>query len=295
MLNAAPARPGREKFTGRAPLARVHRGGMTSTAVRPRRLLVRHLAEMLAAMLVGMLVLGPLWRLPQPLADRPDVAAFLMATDMAVAMAVWMWHRGHGGAAIGEMTAAMYAPFGVLLVPWWTGLAPGGAVLLGGHLLMLPAMAWAVRRRIGEYTGEHPAAPRTGPLQRWPTLLALLCTVDNITDPRPLSPWIMLVLPAGYLVVGGLRRSLRPRRVLLVHLAALGAYVLLAVTAATAAPRVGLVLVGAGWLAHGAWDLWHYRRAAVVPRPYAEWCGVLDLVIGLSVLAVAVAGPFGPA
>ncbi len=269
---------------------------MTSTVVRPRRrLLVRHLAEMLAAMLVGMLVLGPLWRLPPPLADRPDVAAFVMATDMAVAMAVWMWHRGHTGAAIGEMTAAMYVPFLVLLAPWWAGLVPGGLVLAGGHLLMLPAMAWAVRHRRGEYTADHPVVSRTGWLQRWPTVLALLCTVDNMIDPRPLSPWTMLVLPVGYLVIGGLRGTLRPRRVLLVNLAALGAYALLAVAAGTATPQVGLLLVGAGWLAHGGWDRWHHRRAAVVPRPYAEWCGVLDTVVGLSVLAVAVAGPVGTA
>ena len=84
--------------------------------------------------------------------------------------------------------------------------------------------------------------------------------------------------------------TLRARRVLLVNLAALGAYALLAVAAATATPQVGLILVGAGWLAHGGCDLWHHRRAAVVPRPYAEWCGVVDTVIGLSVLAVAVAG-----
>ena len=130
-----------------------------------------------------------------------------------------------------------------------------------------------------------------GTLRRWPTVLALLCTVDNMINPRPLSPWAMLVLPVGYLVIGGLRGKLQPGRTLLVQLAGLGAYVLLAVAAATASPRTSLILIGAGWLAHAGWDLWHHRRDAVVPRPYAEWCSVVDVVVGVSVLVVAVTGP----
>jgi hypothetical protein len=263
---------------------------MTSTAVRHRHpaltgSFARHAAEMAAAMVIGMLVLGPLWPLPGTVAARADVAALVMATDMSVAMAVWMWHRGHTAVAVGEMTAAMYAPFLVLLLPWWAGLVPGEVVLIGGHLMMLPAMVLAMLHRIGEYTGAH--APRTGLLSRWPTALALLCTVDNMLHPRPVAAWSLLVLPVGYLLIGAVRRTLRPRRVLLVQLAGLGAYGALALAATVAAPRAGLVLIGAGWLAHAAWDRWHHRREAVVPRPYAEWCGVVDTVIGVSVLAVA--------
>ena len=262
---------------------------MTITAADTRHRVLnlsfaRHLAEMLAAMTVGMLVLGPLWPLPRALAERADVAAFTTATDMTVAMAVWMWHRGHGAAYTAEMAAAMYAPFAVLLIPWWLGLVPGETVLLGGHLLMLPAMVAVMVRR----AGDPVTAPRTGPLSRWPTVLALLSTVDNIVDPRPLAPYTPLILPVGYLVIGAVRRTLRPRRVLRVQLGALAAYAVLAVAAAVAAPRLGLLLVGAGWLAHAGWDLWHHRRDAVVPRPYAEWCGVLDVVIGGSVIWVAV-------
>jgi hypothetical protein len=264
---------------------------MTVTAVHTRHPaltlpFVRHVAQMLAAMLVGMLVLGPLWRLPGALAERADVAAFVMATNMSVAMAVWMWHRGHGRAAIGEMTAAMYAPFAVLLIPWWAGLVPGEAVLAGGHVLMLPAMVAVLLRRIDEPV----RGPRTGVLARWPSLLAVLCTLDNITNPRSLAPYTMMVLPVGYLLIGAARRTLRPRRVLAVQTAALGAYGVLAITAALVAPRLGLVLVGAGWLVHAGWDAWHHRRDAVVPRVYAEWCSVIDVVIGVSVITVALAG-----
>ncbi len=35
-----------------------------------------------------------------------------------------------------------------------------------------------------------------------------------------------------------------------------------------------------GWLAHAGWDLVHHRTAWVVPRGYAEGCGVLDVALG---------------
>jgi flagellar biosynthetic protein FliP len=97
---------------------------------------------MLAAMLVGMAVLGPVRELLVPgLSARDDVMALLMATDMAVGMAVWMRVRRSSWSAIGEMSAAMYVPFLVLLVPYWAGSLPGDALLTWGHVLMLPAMA----------------------------------------------------------------------------------------------------------------------------------------------------------
>jgi putative intracellular protease/amidase len=116
---------------------------------------LRHLAEMLVAMVAGMMLLGPVWH---PLThQRPTVAALVMALDMAVGMAAWMAVRGHGPRMIGEMTAAMVAPF-VLLSPW----VGGAALSAAGHVLMLVAMvalmlvrwehysaapAWAFRSR----------------------------------------------------------------------------------------------------------------------------------------------------
>ena len=233
---------------------------------------VRHYLEMLAAMAVGMIALGHFWS-----PARVDLAAAWMATTMAIGMAVWMWHRGHSGAAIAEMTAAMYAPFLLLLIPWWAGLIPGEAVLIGGHLLMLPAMVVPLLRH-----PEHGPPRTTGWLSRWPTALALVCTVDNMVNPRAVSPWTMLVLPVGYLVIGAFRRTLRP--LLRLELAGLGGYLLLIAAALVWGPFV----VGIGWLAHAGWDWWHHRRDAVVPRFYAEWCGVVDVVIGVSVLVFAV-------
>ena len=51
-------------------------------------------------------------------------------------------------------------------------------------------------------------------------------------------------------------------------------------------PVFGGVLVAAGLLGHAAWDAVHYVRNRVVTRPYAEFCAVLDLLIGAAVLFV---------
>jgi hypothetical protein len=50
-----------------------------------------------------------------------------------------------------EMGAAMYVPFLVLFVPLGLGLIDSGALMLWGHLLMLPAMAVAMVLRRREY------------------------------------------------------------------------------------------------------------------------------------------------
>lgn len=113
-----------------------------------------HYAEMLVAMLVGMQAFGWLEGLAWPgLMDRADVGALVMAGNMALGMGAWMRVRRHSWRGIAEMSAAMYLPFLALLVPYWAGGVSGAAVLLWGHVLMLPAMALAMLARPGDHAG----------------------------------------------------------------------------------------------------------------------------------------------
>jgi hypothetical protein len=48
-----------------------------------------------------------------------------------------------------------------------------------------------------------------------------------------------------------------------------------------------LAVAGLGWLCHGAWDAYHFRLNKVVNRPWSEYCGVIDLAVGTSLLIVA--------
>jgi hypothetical protein len=129
------------------------------------RAFVRHYLEMVAAMLLGMLVLYPPWvwatrDVTGGWLLRPETDALVMATTMVVPMALWMRVRGHGTATTVEMSLAMYAGF-VLLFPvlWLDGLSGDDVVMLG-HVLMLVLMLVAMLARRGEYAGHHHAPVR---------------------------------------------------------------------------------------------------------------------------------------
>ena len=108
---------------------------------------VRHYLEMVVAMLVGMVVLAPLWdvaarALDAPwLVDRADLGVVAMALDMTVGMVAWMAYRRHSARSVVEMSAAMCLPFLVLLAPMRAGLLSEHDVHGLGHVLMLVAMA----------------------------------------------------------------------------------------------------------------------------------------------------------
>ncbi len=242
---------------------------MTTTSAPPTTGLVRHGAEMLVAMLVGMALLGPLWT-----PERVELAALWMAVSMSVPMALWMRYRGHG--RIVEMCAAMAVPYLVLLVPYWSGLLDGHAVEMGGHVLMLPAMAAVMIR----HRHEH-GVPSTNPVvralgDRWPVVIALAVSFDFWQTPLVPPVWTLLLCQAAYLYWG--RRAPGPQ------LAVLGLYVALAAVVLVVSPDAGVVLIALGWGAHAVWDLWHHVSDAVVPRWWSEFCGVFDLVIAVTIL-----------
>jgi hypothetical protein len=128
-------------------------------ALLTNRMAVRHFVEMLVAMLVGMVALGPLW--PDLPTDRVEVHALVMATNMTIGMTALMLWRRHRAAAVVEMALAMYLPFVLLFPALWAGWLSADAVFLLGHVLMLPAMVLAMLHRPGEYTAHHARLTRT--------------------------------------------------------------------------------------------------------------------------------------
>ncbi|GIJ20446.1 hypothetical protein Vlu01_10700 [Micromonospora lutea] len=246
------------------------------------------------AMVAGMLVLGParaaLGTALGLAPASPGVGALLMATDMSIGMAVWMAYRGHSTTLIGEMVLAMYAPVLLLLAGHRAGLLDADLLLVGAHLVMVPAMAAALLRRRAEYVRHPDARPAVRhPLvrlvaHRWPTGLALLLTADSWTTPGLLGAYTLLVLPVGYLVIGTLRRQWGAPGNLRLQLVGLAGWSTLALVAALVGGAAAYWLVGLGWLVHAAWDLFHHRTRRVVPRAYAECCAVIDVVLGITIM-----------
>jgi hypothetical protein len=128
------------------PTARTAR---TLRATLTNRGFVVHYLQMLAAMVAGMVVLGPLSTLAGDTGVVVD--ALLMATWMTAGMTAWMAWRCHSWPVIGEMGSAMYLSFAVLFPAYWLGALSGTGLMIAGHVLMLPAMALVMLHRREEY------------------------------------------------------------------------------------------------------------------------------------------------
>lgn len=144
----------------RTPPAQTGSGHPTHPAGgRHRRRFLRHYLEMVAAMLVGMVLLGTAVRAVLALvglqvpAQYPELAALEMAFDMSVGMVAWMRHRGHGWTSTLEMAGAMFAPAAALLPLLWLGAIAGDALIVLEHLAMFPLMYLVMLRRRAEYGG----------------------------------------------------------------------------------------------------------------------------------------------
>lgn len=124
----------------------------------------RHAVEMVLAMLIGMMVLGSLFRLVLAAAgtdfttvknDAPEITALVMAFNMALPMALWMRYRGHSRTRSVEMGAAMFAP-GVLAVALMElALIEAGLGCGVECAVMIPAMFILMIHRRKDYTDPH--------------------------------------------------------------------------------------------------------------------------------------------
>lgn len=137
------------------------------------RAFARHYAEMVAAMFLGMLVLGlPAgWALgtvgsgwSELTDDAPALMFLLMAVTMTVPMVAWMMHRGHGSRANAEMAAAMFVPTFAVIALMGAGFVTDVDLLMAlEHVAMLLAMLGAMLVRPQEYRcrpGDHGSAGR---------------------------------------------------------------------------------------------------------------------------------------
>jgi hypothetical protein len=125
------------------------------------RQFIRHYVEMVVAMLLGMVVLGP----PAEVAlralgsstgdlhtDAPAVALLGMAAMMTAPMVGWMRYRGHGWRANTEMSASMFVPTFAVISVLTTGLLTDIGILMAAeHVVMLLAMAGVMLLRPDEY------------------------------------------------------------------------------------------------------------------------------------------------
>ena len=145
---------------------------MSSTSLAPITLrraatdrgLLRHYAEMVVVMLLGMAVLAmPLAAAIDAIAsgasDKPTPMLALMGVSMTVPMVAWMRlkHR-HSWRASNEMAASMLVPTLAAIAIEAANLLSLDTVMVAEHVVMLAAMYGVMVLRPAEYIHHHVAA-----------------------------------------------------------------------------------------------------------------------------------------
>jgi peptidoglycan/LPS O-acetylase OafA/YrhL len=120
---------------------------------------VRHFGEMLLAMVLGMVALyGVNGLILVPLGftylanASVEVSTLTMVAAMTIPMVAWMRIRKHSWRLNAEMAASMIVPTLVLLPICELGLLPRMSLMMGAHVLMIPAMLGVMLYRWRDYT-----------------------------------------------------------------------------------------------------------------------------------------------
>jgi hypothetical protein len=129
---------------------------------------LRHLLEMVAAMMVGMAAAVPvlvlIFTVMDVTADEaptryPELICLVVATGMVTSMVAWMRHRGHSWRLCTEMAAAMLVPLVPIFGLLWSGILPGESACGLYCVTMIPAMLIAMLVRRSAYGGAEAGVP----------------------------------------------------------------------------------------------------------------------------------------
>ncbi|TFV84253.1 hypothetical protein E4V99_04080 [Microbacterium sp. dk485] len=229
-----------------------------------------------------------------PLMAHPAGIALVMTVDVLVGTVLWLVHRGRSTSAVLAVAGATALGFAAPLVPFGLGVWDAASAVLAGHVLAAVALVVVVSSMPAHFgiaarplRSVSPSPVRRGVervARRWPTVLALLLTFGEFLHPGVSPAWVLVLLGAEYLVIGGIRRQFGDRRILALHIAGALAYAALAVAALNVPPVAAGLLIGVGWILHAGWDVALHRADIVTWRWYAEACIVIDLVVGVSAI-----------
>lgn len=121
-------------------------------------------------------------------------------------------------------------------------------------------------------------------IRRWPSLLGVALSVTLLaTNSLPhVGVAIGIAMCAlVYVVWSQFTKQTRVRQWL-----GLAGFSVVAALALFLDHDIAMYVMAAGLIGHGVWDVVHYHRREAVSRWYAEFCAVVDVVVGLAVLAL---------
>lgn len=178
----------------------------------------------------------------------------------------------------------------LLMHRWPTALGVAVATLtaldLGADAGFVPPLPVLIVLMALVYVGAAALGRRRA---SWVVLLVALPVAFFLPQASWVNPLaVLLAAAAAFLVVGVVRgQRLWEPGGLALQAAGVLVFGAIALAALYVAPGAGVYLVALALFGHAAWDTFHYLKDRVVTRPYAEFCGVLDLVLGVVILVLA--------
>ena len=163
-------------------------------------------------------------------------------------------------------------------------------VALGLVLLIWPTGAESTVRALAELLVVLPliylvTAALGRPDRTWAVFGALGVLFGLLSVQNLVPTTVVLAVVAALAVALALRHD-RVDRPFLAQLAGFALFTVLAVAAQHVDIGWARVLVAAGWIGHGLWDYEHRHARRTVARTFAEFCGLVDVLVGVAVLAI---------
>jgi hypothetical protein len=120
----------------------------------------------------------------------------------------------------------------------------------------------------------------------WVVFLAGFCVLSagRLLGSRMGASVVFLACALVFLALGAARGQLRKGGSLPLQSIGMLGFGAVGLLALSVSPTLGGYLVAAALIGHAAWDAVHFRLNRVVPRSYAEFCAVVDLLLGTAIL-----------
>jgi hypothetical protein len=188
------------------------------------------------------------------------------------------------------MTAEAHRPSGrwpvALAVPVVAGAVVVIAVVDRQANLFGPAVATMAGIYLIAYAVGRPVAawPAFAVLSVVATGLHLLAVFLGLPA-VPAAGMTLLLVPLWLWAVA--RRRHTEGRTFTVQTAGMVGFGVIAVLTAVTQPDVGTAVAGVGFLAHGVWDVYHFRADQVVSRSWSQFCAAVDVGVGIALLVAA--------
>jgi hypothetical protein len=123
----------------------------------------------------------------------------------------------------------------------------------------------------------------------WVVLLvgfAVMVVFLDLLDSGVETSAVLLVAALVFVVVGAVRGHLRSPGGLTLQAAGMLGFGVVALVALYVDPDLAGYLVAFALIGHATWDAVHFRLNRVVARSYAEFCAILDLLVGATILFI---------